>query len=93
MVSEQLRFEAWMGASVEFLIPDFASAAAALKTEMCLLKGRDYTKMLLENSGLKGIPRSTQRFLNVCNFATRSGKTIKTQCDKPSFNCALRGGR
>ncbi len=46
MISGRLRFEASMGSSAEFLVPGFAGAAASLKTEMCLLKGREYTKML-----------------------------------------------
>jgi hypothetical protein len=82
-----------MGSSAGFVIPSRANAAPPPKAEMCRLEGRDYTKMLLENSDLKGIPGPSNRFGDVCNFATHSGKTMKHRVANHSFNCALGGGR
>jgi hypothetical protein len=82
-----------MGSLTTVVIPSLPTAAASLETEICLLEGRDHIRMLLENSSLEGFRVRSNRFGDVCNFATHSGKTIGTQCGKPSFNCALRGAR
>jgi hypothetical protein len=54
MISERLRFEAWVGSSAGVVILGVASEPASPETEICLLEGHDYTKMLRRNSDLKG---------------------------------------
>lgn len=93
MISERLRFEAWMGSSGGVVVPGVAGEPASPKTEICRLEGRDYTKMLRRNSDLKGFFAHSGGLSDVCNFATHSGKTMRRGAENHSFNCALEGGR
>ena len=83
------RFEWGKGVRRGFGIPCFAGAVTPPKTEMCLLEGRGFTKMLLENSGLYGFQFRSNGCYHVCNFATHSGKTMRPSAANHSFNCAL----
>jgi hypothetical protein len=76
-----------------------AKAVASPVAEMWRLEGgitqKCYTKPknLMKNSYLREFRIHSTGSDQLCNFATHSRKTIQTQCGKPSFNCAFRGGR
>jgi hypothetical protein len=84
-MSARLRFEAWMGSSAGFVIPSRANAAPPPKAEMCLLEGREYTKMLLENSSLKEIPGQIEPLRRCVQFCNTRRKNNETQCREPFF--------